>query len=120
MTNEPQESILSDGRKEGNQIIKWPKLIKLQAENWNLYKFLKNHNEMLIFTVNWHSLSPLCILSSFGKKGKLIFRQMLGFIDLILTLGNLSRSTNHMYKYLYQEFPLVICWQNVGFASSEE
>lgn len=37
MNNESQESVLNDERR--NQIIKWQKLIKLEAENWNLYRF---------------------------------------------------------------------------------
>lgn len=59
VNNEPQESLLNHGRRE---------VIRLQ--NWDLYKFLKDHKEMLVFTVSWHSLSPLCILSSFRKKGQ--------------------------------------------------
>lgn len=39
MNNESQESVLNDERR--NQIIKWQKLIKLEAENWNLYRFFK-------------------------------------------------------------------------------
>lgn len=63
MSNEPQESVLNDGRREVIRLQNW-------KQNWDLYKFLKDHKEMLVFTVNWHSLSPLCILSSFRKKGQ--------------------------------------------------
>lgn len=50
------------------------------------------------------------------KKGKLVFRQMLSFIDFIWTLGNLTAEVQIICTSIYinKKFPLVIflaeCW----------
>lgn len=50
------------------------------------------------------------------KKGKLIFRQILSFIDLILTLGNLTAEVQIICTIIYinKNFHWFF-WQNVGF-----
>lgn len=74
--------------------------MKLKAKSWDLYEFLKDHNEKLVFKVYWHSLYPLMYIV-FVQKGKLIFRQMLSFIDLILILGNLTAEVQIICTSIY-------------------
>lgn len=63
--------------------------------------FFKDHNETLVFKVYWHSQSPLMYIVFIQKKAKLIFRQMLSFIDLILTLGNLTAEVQIICTSIY-------------------
>lgn len=56
---------------------------------------------MVAFNVYWHSPQPLMYIVFIQKKGKLIFRQMLSFIDLILTLGNLTAEVQIICTSIY-------------------
>lgn len=56
---------------------------------------------MLVFKVHGHRPWPLMYIVFIQKKGKLIFRQALNFIDLTLTLGNLIAEVQIICTSIY-------------------